>query len=604
VVLYTFARRVLWPALRKCRKEIVAALVLLVLTTASTVATVEVARATLTAVKLKFGVGVRDGLLVWLPAKSSESLLIWCTVLALTLPTLTWVGVYFRDVAFERIALSVIRSLRNTLFDHLIRLPYSRLIEMDPGILAKRLIDDTGQVRALVIEAGLRRFSDAAMVLGILIYLYSLNRLFAALSALAIGLFFIVAYWSAGLARGRLRERDASRDQVAAKATEAFSRLIDIRCAAKENFELRRFSSVTAHDESISARCVRWLLLDRSITGYLRALGPMVVLLVGGWTAMRGGISVELLVIVVAATSILYGPVDALSAVPITLRQVEIAAANLMTLFEEPLEHDGLVHAHELAQIGTRQALDEPFDSMLSICGLVHHYDGSAQRLEVPALKIYPGAHVALIGESGTGKSTLMRLLFGMLHNFDGTIKLYGRDIRSIAPDALRARIAFLHQDNALFSGSVRDNVAYGAHEPEAATDAEVRSALVLAGIAEDVARMPEDIHTRLETLGQNLSTGQRRRLCLARALMRRPEVLLLDEPVAGVSPAERLAIHRALLALSRQIAVVMTTHDYEMLDGMDFLVILRRHRAGEEEIVVAEVDELSGRSQPADSRQ
>jgi ABC-type bacteriocin/lantibiotic exporter with double-glycine peptidase domain len=363
--------------------------------------------------------------------------------------------------------------------------------------------------------------------------------------------------------------------------TEALHRLIDIRCATKEDWELRRFSKVAVENEAVTARCVRWLLLDRSLTGYFQALGPMVILLVGGWAVMVNSISFETLAVVIAATSIMYGPVNALSAVPITLRQIEVAAENLLVLFEEKIEDD-----RERQGTG-RSAFDTPI-SLISIRNLNYSYVGSQQRLSMPSLDIRDKTRVAVIGASGTGKSTLLRILFGLLNDYEGEIYFEGADIRTLSLRSLRQRIAYLPQDDILFGGSIKSNVAYGATDPDSVSEEEVLAALALAGVAGDVSSMPAGLDTHVELIGSNLSTGQRRRLSLARALMRRPDILLLDEPLAGVSPSEREAISRSLFSLSG-LALVIVSHDYEILNGVDVAVRLRRLK-GATDFVVADI--------------
>src|SRR5262249_37747735 len=145
--------------------------------------------------------------------------------------------------------------------------------------------------------------------------------------------------------------------------------------------------------------------------------------------------------------------------------------------------------------------------------------------IRIPHFEIAPGSRVALVGKSGVGKSTLARLLFGLLSGYAGTIEFMGIDVTHLPISKLRERISYLTQESCLFRGTIWENIAYGARDPAAARRDEIERALSLAGLAEDVAHLPEGLMTQLETVAQNFSAGQRRRLCLARVLIRSPDL-------------------------------------------------------------------------------
>lgn len=565
--MWRFIRRVVWPALESNWGRAIISLALLALTTLCSILIVDLGRTFLQLIQSPQA--HLAGLGAWLSGSGApiDTILLRSSVAAIVLPTALWIATYYRDYAFERVALAATRSLRERLFAHMVQLPYLSLIEQPSGAFLKRIVEDTEQVRALVIDAGLRRLSDLAMTVGILVYIAHLSPTFAGVAVAAVLLYFGVAYWSAGLTRGRLRLIDAAREQMAAHVGEALGRVVDVRSAAHETWESDRFAGVARHVEAIGAQGVRWLLADRSITGYLGSLGCIGVLAIGAWSATHGGIALDQLVVIVAATSMLFGPANELSAVPIMLRRVEISARNILAVLDQPTE----------AEVRNDPTVSPPRvagSPILSIRDLTFAYEAGRGGVRLPALDIRAGERVAIVGRSGVGKSTLVRVIFGLLPDHEGDIRLDGVDIRATPLATLRTRISYLPQEDDLFQGTLRENVAYGARDPGSVGDDAIHRALKLAGMDEDIARFATGIDTELNQVANNLSKGQRRRLSLARVLMREPGLLILDEPFEGVSPAERGQINAAIKRLG-DIATLIVTHDYDVLKGVDQVIVL-----------------------------
>jgi ABC-type bacteriocin/lantibiotic exporter with double-glycine peptidase domain len=570
----------LFPALLRCSGDLVTAISLVIIATLSTVASVEVAREALEVVKT----GSQQephGLFVHFPSYSGDEQLLVYGILALSLTGATWICAYFRDFLFERVATEVIFILRVQLFKRIVHMPYVAFFNVSPGILVKRIIEDTAQVRTLVVDAGFRRLADIIFLLIVLAYLWKLDLAMGWVVSGALIFYFLLGFCSARFLKKRLDERDRSRDRLAEVTTEALHRLVDIRCAAKEAWEIDRFDSFARENKSAIIRCSRWLFIDQSVAGFIRALGPIAVLIFGTLEVLHNEMPLSSALALIAGASLLYTPVDALSLVPITIRQMEIAAQNIMKILMEPQED-----AEQVLSVSRQHGVSS---SIISIRNLHFQYNDNARTrsLVVNELDILPGMKVAIVGASGLGKSTLLRLLFGMLRAPAGTISICGNEMEAWRLPALRQRVSFLAQESNLFIGTIRDNVSYGAVDPNTVNDGQIIAALRLAGLADFADEFKEFRSLELVSAGHNLSLGQRRRICLARALIRRPDVLLLDEPLTGVSPAERQAIASGLLALPCSVTLVVATHDYEILQKMDLIVHLR---ASSDRVTVAEV--------------
>jgi ATP-binding cassette, subfamily B, bacterial len=192
--------------------------------------------------------------------------------------------------------------------------------------------------------------------------------------------------------------------------------------------------------------------------------------------------------------------------------------------------------------------------------------------------RIAPGERVALVGPSGAGKSTLVALLLRLYEPSAGRILIDGIDIRRFRRDSLRAAIGVVPQDNLLFGVSVRENIVYGRPD---ATPEMVQTAARHARAHEFIVDLPQGYDTELGERGATLSGGQRQRLCLARALVKQPAILVMDEPTAAIDAASARLIHEAVARVHAGRTLIVITHDLGGLDRYDRVVTLEHGRIG-----------------------
>jgi ATP-binding cassette, subfamily B, bacterial len=182
-------------------------------------------------------------------------------------------------------------------------------------------------------------------------------------------------------------------------------------------------------------------------------------------------------------------------------------------------------------------------------------------------MEMHAGQMVALAGPSGCGKTTLIQSIPRFIEPSVGAIAIDGIDLRTLAPASIRARVAFVFQSESLFSMSIGDNIRYA--NPEA-SDAEVSEAAAMAGAAEFIHDLPDGYSTMLGRRGTRLSVGQKQRIAIARALLRRPDVMVLDEPAAPLDPGSESNLIRTLTALARERIVLIVAHRAGTLAACD----------------------------------
>lgn len=197
----------------------------------------------------------------------------------------------------------------------------------------------------------------------------------------------------------------------------------------------------------------------------------------------------------------------------------------------------------------------------LKIEGLTFSYDGENKVLDGFCLEAEMGEKILLTGESGCGKSTLLKLLMRFYEKSSGTIKLYGRDICEYPVSTLRNYITYVPQNNYLFEGSIKENIAYGNNNRKDITDEEIKKAAVLAYADEFIRELPKGYDTHLTAGGSSLSGGQRQRIAIARAFLKDSPILLLDEPSSALDVQSEKMINLAMKQLMQNRIVIMVTH-------------------------------------------
>ncbi|MGA7869495.1 MAG: ATP-binding cassette domain-containing protein, partial [Candidatus Binatus sp.] len=232
--------------------------------------------------------------------------------------------------------------------------------------------------------------------------------------------------------------------------------------------------------------------------------------------------------------------------------------------------HSVLDNLPEPVADGRRDGLDGRV-SRLEFSGVAIGY-GAAAVLSGVTMSMRAGEMVALAGPSGCGKTTLIHSIPRFVEPSAGTIAFDGVDSRVVAPDTIRARVGFVFQNEALFSTSIEDNIRYGS---AGASKADVRQAAAMAGAAEFIERLPDGYSTVLGRRGARLSVGQKQRIAIARALLRRPEIIVLDEPAAPLDPATESDLIKTLAALARDRIVIIVAHRASTLAACNRVIFI-----------------------------
>jgi ABC-type multidrug transport system fused ATPase/permease subunit len=480
---------------------------------------------------------------------------------------LVWRG----HAVMNRVSLEVVRELTDALHRKFQRLPLSYFDREQTGQLMARITSDVGSLMIFLGSGSLQLASDLVLAIGIAVALVWLRW------QLALVCFVVVPLYAANhqlfAARFRVLSERLRRQlgEVYALLSERISAVRVVRSFATEDAEVRQLDDrIDAHRDL--SRSGLWTgAWQTALAGLLTGLGTVAVLVVGVFLIRAGRLSVGDLLAFCALTAQLYNPIVRLVQFQGGAAATRVAIDRMMEVLEAP---ETLMDQPEAQPIhGSRGRL--VFDNVS-----FRYQPDEPPVLEGINLTVEPGTTVGILGPSGSGKSTLL-LLAPRLYDVDGgRIVLDGQDVRQLRQADLRRSVVLVPQQAVLFEGTLRSNLLYAAPAASAADISHVLEALDLAELVES---LPSGLETRVGDRGYSLSGGQRQRLALARALLAKPAVLLLDDCTSALDAETEARVFAALDDLLPGATRLIVSHKAASLRKADSIVVLEEGRIVEQ---------------------
>jgi ATP-binding cassette, subfamily B, bacterial len=470
---------------------------------------------------------------------------------------------YLQLYLTSRIGYKVVHSLRRKLFVHLQRLSLSFHTEAKSGELLNKMTNDTNQLRDVFSEWALTFAAQILTVVGMLLVMAVLNWVLALVVLLSVPLLGGALFQLFGRVTASSRKQRACEGQIAARMGERLGAIALVQAFGRERYEREQFSAVSSETLTESIRTARLEAGAARMTEIASAVGVCAVTLLGSLQVLNGALLPGDLLVFVTYMTAMYKPLRSL--------------AKLSTKFSK-----ALVSAERISEIlETRPEIKDrpdavpapPLRGEIAFEHVSYRYGEGQRVLSDVSFTIRPGERVALVGASGAGKSTIVSLLLRFYDPHAGTIRVDGLELPGYQRESLRHQIGVVLQEPMLFGTSIRENIAYG--KPDA-TLAEIERAARLAFAHDFITAQPDGYDTIIGERGSTLSGGQRQRISLARALIKDPAILILDEPTAAIDAESAALVMDSITRLQPRKTVIVVTHQLTGLAHFDRILVMK----------------------------
>jgi ATP-binding cassette subfamily B protein len=458
-----------------------------------------------------------------------------------------------------------LQDLRIKLFAHLQRLSIGFYSRNRAGVIISRLTNDVEALDQLVEDGLATLFQSGLTLLGVVGILVVLDWHLALLTFLALPLLFV------GALLFRIASADAyriTREKIAAITgylQETLSGVRVVRAFAQERRHIRRFAELNEENRVANMKTVYLNAAYFPAVEFLSSLVTAEILVIGGIEAITGHTSTGVVFAFIAALNNFFDPIQQLSQLYTTYQSGMAALDKIFELLDEQPE---LVDAPGALELGRIRG-ELRFDAVSFRYGSTQD-DAWAVRdvdLEIPA-----GSTVALVGETGAGKSTLAKLVARFYDPVEGRVLLDGHDLRSVTAHSLRSQMGIVPQEGFLFSGTVRDNIAFA--RPSASLE-EIAAAARAVGAEQFIQGLPAGYDTEVGERGVQLSAGQRQLVAFARALVADPRILVLDEATSNVDVHTEGLIEQGLRRLLAGRTAIVIAHRLSTIRHASKIVVL-----------------------------
>ncbi len=486
----------------------------------------------------------------------------------------SFVGLYFSN-ALQRYLLSrtgqnVLAEMRGKLVRHLqdLHLGYhdTHLI----GVTVSRVFSDVGVINELLSQGLITLIGDILTLVGIITVMVSMNARLALYSFGVLPLMVVATAIFARHAKVAFRETRTTVADVVGDLAEGLAGMRVIQAFAQESTTQERFDEVNRANRDAHVRAMQLSFVFMPVVQFLGILATAVVLWFGGVAVAQGEMTLGIVVAFLSYVTRFFQPIRELSQLYTTMQSAMAGGERVLQLLDtEPVVAD------------KPDALPiPPIEGRVELRDVTFAYRADEPVLCDINLTIAPGETVALVGPTGAGKTSISNLVARFYEVTEGAVLIDGVDVRDVAQRSLREQMGIVPQDPFLFSGTIADNIRFGV--PDAGMD-RVQEAAELSNAHDFIVNLPDGYETEIQEGGVNLSLGQRQLLCIARAVLANPRILILDEATSSVDTVTEALIQDALDRLLSGRTAIVIAHRLSTIRNADMICVIEDGRIVEQ---------------------
>ena len=483
---------------------------------------------------------------------------VWIAVVA----ALSAIAQQFLATSNNKIAYNISRDLRNAAFHKLQRLPLSYLDAHPSGDLVSRMIADVDTFSDGLLMGFTQLFTGVVLIVGTLTIMLIKNWMIALLVVVLTPLSMFVASFIARKTHHYFTEQARVRGQQTALINELIEGQKVVQSFGHEAASLSDFDCINDELGRVSLNATFFSSLTNPSTRLVNNIIYAAVALVGALSAVGGGISVGDLSVFLSYASQYAKPFNEISGVVTELQNALACAARVFSLLDEDDRVPDKENAAVLSPKGTVDLKDVCF-----------RYVPDRPLIEDFNLHVKPGQRIAIVGPTGCGKTTMINLLMRFYDVNSGAILVDGTDIRDATRHSLRKSFGMVLQDTWLKAGTIRDNIAYGRPD---ASEEDVIAAAKAAHAHSFIRRLPDGYDTVITENGGNISQGQKQLLCIARVMLRRPPILILDEATSSIDTRTEVLVQDAFEELMKGRTSFIVAHRLSTIKNADQILVMK----------------------------
>ena len=456
-----------------------------------------------------------------------------------------------------------VRDLRSAAFEHMEELPLSNIDSRPHGDIISRIINDIDSVSDGLLQGFSQLFTGIITIAITLVYMLAINFKVGLVVVIITPLSLFVASFIAKHSFDMFRRQSAIKGQLSGCIEELVGNQKVVKAFSYEERAQQQFDRINHQLYDVGVKAQFYSSLTNPCTRFVNGVVYAAVAIVGALSCIAGGFSVGALSSFLTYANQYTKPFNEISGVITELQTAIASAKRVFDVIDEPAQQpDEPDAAHPTGCEG-----------QIEIDRVSFSYENSHPLIREFHLQVKPGQRIALVGPTGCGKTTMINLLMRFYDVDAGEIRVDGQPIKKIGRDSLRSLYGMVLQDTWMFKGSVRDNIAYG--KPDA-TDEEVVAAAKAAHAHSFIMRLPQGYDTVLAEDGGNISQGQKQLLCIARAMLTKPSMLILDEATSSIDTRTEIKIQQAFAQMMEGHTSFVVAHRLSTIREADCILVMK----------------------------
>lgn len=469
-----------------------------------------------------------------------------------------WIMTYHSN----KLSYYTVEQMRNDVMEKLTRVPLSFIDSTPHGDLINTVVTDIDIVGTGLLQGFTQVFSGIVTILGTLVFMFTINPIIALVVVVLTPLSFFVASFIAKHSHDKYREQAKLRGKMTGYASEMIECETLVKAYSMEESVEENFDKMNRDLQKVGVIAHFYSALSNPCTRFVNAMVYAGVAIAGAYLCVTGKLSVGALTSFLAYCSQYTKPFNEISGVVAEFQNAVASANRVFQLLDTENESDDSALEPLAVQDGT-----------VGFSHVDFAYSKKKPLIRDFNLDVKSGQTIAIVGPTGCGKTTMINLLMRFYDVNAGKITVDGKDIRSVTRDSLRGAFGMVLQDTWLFRGTVRENIAYGVPD---ATDEEIREAAKKAHAHSFIKRLPNGYNTVLTENGDNISEGQKQLLCIARVMLKRPPMLILDEATSNIDTRTEVRIQKAFAALMEGRTSFIVAHRLSTIRNADVILVMR----------------------------